>query len=125
MDAAVGDTEIMSYRYEYAEFSQPYIESGLSMVVAVKPDKSKARWMFVQTFTRRMWLITIAMHIFIGFVIWLIEHAENPDLKRFGSVLWFSITVIFFAQSKPQLKSYLIFQIEYPVLYMWSRSRPV
>ena len=94
----------MAYRYQYAEFSQPYIESGLSMVVTLKPDKSKERWMFVKAFTRRMWLITVAMHIFIGFVIWLIEHGENPDLKRFGAVLWFSITVIFFAQSKPKLK---------------------
>ncbi|XWS25609.1 hypothetical protein CRYUN_Cryun27aG0082500 [Craigia yunnanensis] len=101
LDAAVGDTEIMAYRYQYAEFSQPYIESGLSMVVTVKPDKSKERWMFVEAFTRRMWLITVAMHIFIGFVIWLIEHGENPDLERFGAVLWFSITVIFFAQREP------------------------
>ncbi|XVF36282.1 hypothetical protein REPUB_Repub19eG0044700 [Reevesia pubescens] len=101
LDAAVGDTEIMAYRYQYAEFSQPYLDSGLSMVVTAKPDKSKEQWMFLETFTRRMWLITVAMHIFIGFVIWLIEHGENPDLKTFGAVLWFSITVIFFAQREP------------------------
>ncbi|MBA0565921.1 hypothetical protein Golob_010776, partial [Gossypium lobatum] len=86
LDAAVGDTEIMAYRYQYAEFSQPYLESGLIMVVTAKPDKSKERWVFLETFTRRMWLITIAMHTFIGFVIWLIEHAENPDLTRFGAI---------------------------------------
>ncbi|KAE8715490.1 hypothetical protein F3Y22_tig00110163pilonHSYRG00036 [Hibiscus syriacus] len=34
LDAAVGDTEIMSYRYQYAEFSQPYLESGLIMVAS-------------------------------------------------------------------------------------------
>ncbi|MBA0866832.1 hypothetical protein Goshw_024833 [Gossypium schwendimanii] len=96
LDAAVGDTEIMAYRYQYAEFSQPYLESGLIMVVTAKPDKSKERWVFLETFTRRMWLITIAIHTFIGFVIWLIEHAENPDLTRFGAVLWFSVTVLFF-----------------------------
>ncbi|KAK6256583.1 hypothetical protein QUC31_000042 [Theobroma cacao] len=101
LDAAIGDIEIMAYRYQYAEFSQPYVESGLTMVVTVKPDKSKELWMFMKTFTRRMWLITLAMHIFIGFVIWLIEHGENPDLKRFGAVLWFSVTIIFFAQREP------------------------
>ncbi|XP_022766476.1 glutamate receptor 2.7-like [Durio zibethinus] len=100
-DAAVGDTEILAYRYQYAEFSQPYVESGLSMVVTVKPDNSKERWIFMETFTRKMWLITVALHIFIGLVIWLIEREENPDLKRFGAVLWFSITVIFFAQREP------------------------
>ncbi|XVE70082.1 hypothetical protein DITRI_Ditri10aG0043300 [Diplodiscus trichospermus] len=101
LDAAVGDTEIMAYRYQYAEFSQPYIESDLRMVVTEKPDKSKEQWLFMKTFTGRMWLITVAMHIFIGFVIWLIEHGENSDLNRFGAVLWFSITVIFFAQREP------------------------
>ncbi|GMI82636.1 GLUTAMATE RECEPTOR 2.7, glutamate receptor 2.7 [Hibiscus trionum] len=101
LDAAVGDTEIMAYRCQYAEFSQPYLESGLTMVVTVKPDKSKEQWMFLETFTMRMWLITIAMHTFIGFVIWLIEHAENPDLKSFGAMLWFSVTVLFFAQREP------------------------
>ncbi|MBA0775279.1 hypothetical protein Gotri_010434 [Gossypium trilobum] len=100
LDAAVGDTEIMAYRYQYAEFSQPYLESGLIMVVTAKPDKSKERWVFLETFTRRMWLITISMHTFIGFVIWLIEHAENPDLTRFGTVLWFSVTVLFFEHNK-------------------------
>nr|KJB58505.1 hypothetical protein B456_009G212500 [Gossypium raimondii] len=101
LDAAVGDTEIMAYRYQYAEFSQPYLESGLIMVVTAKPDKSKEQWVFLETFTRRMWLITIAMHTFIGFVIWLIEHAENPDLTRFGAVLWFSVTVLFFEHREP------------------------
>ncbi|KAB2082648.1 hypothetical protein ES319_A05G211900v1 [Gossypium barbadense] len=101
LDAEVEDTEIMAYRYQYAEFSQPYLESGLIMVVTAKPDKSKERWVFLETFTRRMWLITIAMHTFIGFVIWLIEHAENPNLTRFGAVLWFSITVLFFAHREP------------------------
>ncbi|XP_040967828.1 glutamate receptor 2.9-like [Gossypium hirsutum] len=101
LDAEVEDTEIMAYRYQYAEFSQPYLESGLIMVVTAKPDKSKERWVFLETFTRRMWLITIAMQTFIGFVIWLIEHAENPNLTRFGAVLWFSITVLFFAHREP------------------------
>ncbi|OMO74759.1 Ionotropic glutamate receptor [Corchorus olitorius] len=100
-DAAVGDTEILADRYQYAEFSQPYIESGLIMVVTEKPDKSKEPWMFMKTFTMKMWLITLSMHIFIGFVIWMIEHEKNPDLNKFGAVLWFSITVIFFAQREP------------------------
>ncbi|OMO74758.1 Ionotropic glutamate receptor [Corchorus olitorius] len=100
LNAAVGDTDIMADRCRYAEFSQPYVESGLIMVVTVKQDKSKQMWMFKDTFSTRMWLITLAMHIFIGFVIWMIEHENNPELNRFGSVLWFSVTIIFFAQSE-------------------------
>ncbi|TXG54187.1 hypothetical protein EZV62_019443 [Acer yangbiense] len=33
LGAAVGDTEIMADRYQYAEFSQPYVESGLVMAL--------------------------------------------------------------------------------------------
>ncbi|KAK1554516.1 hypothetical protein Q3G72_013396 [Acer saccharum] len=39
--------------------------------------------------------------LFIGFVIWLIEREDKTDLKVFGSMLWFSITVIFFVQREP------------------------
>ncbi|KAK4859850.1 hypothetical protein QYF36_012890 [Acer negundo] len=108
LDAAVGDTEIMADRYQYAEFSQPYVESGLVMIVPVKPDKSKETWLFMKTFTTKMWLLMVGMHLFIGFVIWLIEREDNPDLKGFGSMLWFSITVIFFAQSVPKGVSIVI-----------------
>ncbi|KAI3686812.1 hypothetical protein L1987_80501 [Smallanthus sonchifolius] len=41
LDGGVGDTEIMADRYEYAEFSQPYLDSGLVVVVPVKPNIMK------------------------------------------------------------------------------------
>ncbi|KAK4846630.1 hypothetical protein QYF36_020078 [Acer negundo] len=59
LDAAVGDIEIMANRYQYAEFSQPYVESGLVMIVPVKPDKSKETWLFMKTFTTKMWLLMV------------------------------------------------------------------
>lgn len=100
MDAAVGDTEIMAYRFDYAEFTQPYVESGLVMIVTVKPDNLKETWLFITVFTKKMWLLMVAMHLFVGFVIWLIEHGSNPEFEGFGTMLWFSITVLFFVQSK-------------------------
>ncbi|KAH7567428.1 hypothetical protein JRO89_XS07G0071800 [Xanthoceras sorbifolium] len=101
LDAAVGDTEIMADRYQYAEFSQAYVESGLLMIVPVKPNKSKEIWLFMNVFTTEMWLLMVGMHLFIGFIIWLLEREDNHDLKGFGSMLWFSVTVIFFAQREP------------------------
>lgn len=104
LDAAVGDIEIMADRMQYAEFTLPYIESGLVMVVTVKPDKLKEKWLFFKVFTKKMWLLMVAMHLFIGFVIWLIENGGNPEFKGFGAMLWFSVTVLFFMQSKSPLK---------------------
>ncbi|KAG7941464.1 hypothetical protein I3843_16G044700 [Carya illinoinensis] len=101
LDAAVGDTEIMADRFRYAEFTQPYVESGLVMVVKVKPDKLKEKWLFIKVFTKRMWLMMVVMHLFIGFVVWLIEHSGNPEFEGFGAMLWFSVTVLFFLQREP------------------------
>ncbi|XP_028771771.1 glutamate receptor 2.5-like [Neltuma alba] len=101
LDAAVGDTEIMAYRYRYVIFSQPYVESGLDMVVTVKPNKSKQTWMFTSAFTKETWLVMTAMHIFIGFIIWLMERQVNEELRGLGAMLWFLVTIIFYAHREP------------------------
>ena len=98
MDAAVGDTEITAYRYRLVEFTQPYVESGLDMVVT--QNKSKETWMFLKAFTKETWLLMVSMHIFIGFVIWFIEREVNAELRGFGAMLWLLVTVIFYAHSK-------------------------
>lgn len=99
-DAAVGGTEIMAYRYRYVTFSQPYVESGLDMVVTVKPSKSKEAWMFTSAFTKEMWLVMAAMHTFIGLTIWLMERQVNEESWTLGATLWFLVTVIFNAHGK-------------------------
>ncbi|WJX81233.1 hypothetical protein P8452_64144 [Trifolium repens] len=100
LDAAVGDTSIVAYRYHLVDFSQPYVESGLHMVVTEQPAKSKT-WKFLDAFTKEMWLMMIAMHVFVGFVIWVIEREVNEDLRVFGSMLWFLVTVLFYAHREP------------------------
>lgn len=102
MDAAVGDIEVVADRYHFVEFSQPYVSSGLVMVVTVKPDKLKEKWTFMKTFTKSMWFLMIVTHLSVCFVVWLIEneHGDNLELKGIGAILWFSVTVLFFAQSK-------------------------
>ncbi|KAL9315613.1 hypothetical protein ACSQ67_016614 [Phaseolus vulgaris] len=100
LDAAVGDTSIMAYRYHLVDFSQPYVESGIDMVVTEQPAKLKETWIFLEAFTKDMWIMMAALHIFVGFVIWLIERQVNAELKGLGSMLWFLVTVIFYAHSK-------------------------
>jgi hypothetical protein len=93
----------MTDRFRYAEFTQPYIESGLLMIVPVKRDKLKEKWLLMKAFTTRMWLLIVTMHLFIGFVVWLIERGRNPEFEGFGALLWFSVTILFFVQSKSML----------------------
>ncbi|XP_058096307.1 glutamate receptor 2.7-like [Magnolia sinica] len=106
-DAAVGDTVIMSDRYQYAEFSQPYIESGLTMVVKVKPEKMRRAWMFMKPFTKSMWVLIGAMNLLVGTVIWLIERDTSVEFgggtfgDQIGTMLWFAISTNFFAHREP------------------------
>ncbi|KAH0989948.1 hypothetical protein GBA52_001431 [Prunus armeniaca] len=97
LDAAFGDIEVVADRYRFVEFSQPYVSSGLVMVVTVKPDKLKEKWMFMKTFTKSTWFLMIVAHLSVCFVVWLIEneHGDNLELKGIGAILWFSVTVLF------------------------------
>ncbi|XP_040958698.1 glutamate receptor 2.2-like [Gossypium hirsutum] len=45
-DAAVGDITILANRTTLVEFTQPYAETGLSMIDPVKPESSA--WMFLK-----------------------------------------------------------------------------
>ncbi|KAL2576088.1 hypothetical protein AAZV13_16G055600 [Glycine max] len=116
LDAAVGDTSIMAYRYHLVDFSQPYVESGLDMVVREQSTKSKETWIFFDAFTKEMWLMLVALHIFVGFVVWLIERQVNAELKGLGSMLWFLVTVIFYAH-REQIKSPLARTVLAPWLF--------
>ncbi|CAD6338611.1 unnamed protein product [Miscanthus lutarioriparius] len=57
LDAAVGDFAIVRNRTKIAEFTQPYIESGLVIVAPVKQATSSA-WAFLKPFTLEMWCVT-------------------------------------------------------------------
>ncbi|CAK9135314.1 unnamed protein product [Ilex paraguariensis] len=102
----------MAERYKYAEFSQPYIESGLVMVVTVKPDIQKERFLFMKAFKTKMWVLMAIISIATGCVIWLIEHVNNnPEYEgsfphQIGEMLWFSMTVLSFSQ-RESIKSNL------------------
>ncbi|XP_011083927.1 glutamate receptor 2.7-like [Sesamum indicum] len=105
LDAAVGDTEIMADRYVYAEFSQPYIESGLVMLVTAKPRLKESRFIALSAFTKKMWIQLAGLSMSTGAIIWLSEYAtgneqfaNNSFLQLIGSVLWLSITIISFSQ---------------------------
>ncbi|XP_060199436.1 glutamate receptor 2.9-like [Lycium barbarum] len=112
LDAAVGDTEIMPDRYEHAEFSQPYIDSGLVMVVTERPILKKTHFIVIKAFKLKLWILLAVMSMSTGVVIWLNEYVnDNSDFsgsfpQLIGSMLWFSVTVLSFSQ-RESIKSNL------------------
>ncbi|CAL4966881.1 unnamed protein product [Urochloa decumbens] len=101
LDAAVGDFAIVRNRTRIAEFTQPYIESGLVIVAPVKKATSSA-WAFLKPFTLEMWCVTGALFIFVGIVVWILEHRTNEEFRgsprrQVITIFWFSFSTMFFS----------------------------
>ncbi|KAK1416740.1 hypothetical protein QVD17_25856 [Tagetes erecta] len=79
-DAVIGDVSVVSWRYQYAEFTHPYTETGLVMIVPPVASHHE-QWLFVKPFTRDMWALTIIINIYCGFVVWFIERKNSLELQ--------------------------------------------
>ncbi|XP_061351457.1 glutamate receptor 3.4-like isoform X2 [Gastrolobium bilobum] len=100
-DAAVGDVTIVTNRTRIVDFTQPFLESGLVVVVPVKEEKSSP-WSFLEPFTTQMWCVTGAFFFFVGAVVWILEHRLNPEFrgpprKQLITIFWFSLSTMFFS----------------------------
>ncbi|KAJ6723686.1 IONOTROPIC GLUTAMATE RECEPTOR [Salix koriyanagi] len=100
-DAAVGDVTIVTNRTKIVDFTQPFMESGLVVVAPVKEQKSSP-WAFLKPFTIQMWLVTGAFFLFVGAVVWILEHRMNNDFRgppsqQIMTIFWFSFSTMFFS----------------------------
>ena len=99
-DAVVGDVTIVARRYQHAEFTHPYTESGLFMIVPVISKTSNRAWLFMKPFTMAMWILTAVINLYNGFVIWLLERNNCPELKgsvlnQMGMLIWLAFNTLF------------------------------
>ncbi|KAI9094197.1 hypothetical protein K1719_026779 [Acacia pycnantha] len=100
-DAVVGDIAIVTSRTRVVDFTQPYMESGLVVVVPVKEVKSSP-WSFLKPFTVQMWCVTGVFFLFVGAVVWILEHRLNHEFrgskrKQLMTIFWFSFSTLFFS----------------------------
>ncbi|KAH0854533.1 hypothetical protein HID58_063674 [Brassica napus] len=104
-DAVVGDITITANRSLYVDFTLPYSESGVSMVVPLRDSKNKNAWVFLQPWSLDLWVTTVCFFVVIGFVVWLLEHRVNTDFRgpphhQIGTSFWFSFSTMNFAHRK-------------------------
>lgn len=91
-DAVVGDITIVSNRTKTVDFTQPYLEAGLVVVVQIhKPHSSS--WAYLQPFSPSLWGVIALLFLFVGTVVWLLEHRHNdefrgPPRKQVVTLLW-------------------------------------
>ncbi|KAF0901997.1 hypothetical protein E2562_011825 [Oryza meyeriana var. granulata] len=102
-DAAVGDVTITAERTSHADFTMPYTESGVSMLVLTENDsKSTIQWVFLKPLTMELWFATVIFFLFTGIVIWMIEHPRNLEYqgsssRQFSTALYFSFSTLTFS----------------------------
>ncbi|KAL5699313.1 hypothetical protein ACHQM5_030235 [Ranunculus cassubicifolius] len=101
-DAVVGDTTITANRSLCVDFSLPFAEGGVMMMVAIEYDDRKSAWIFLKPLTKDLWITSGAFFILTGFVVWVLEHRVNEDFRgppsqHVGMILWFPLSTIVFA----------------------------
>ncbi|KAJ6769927.1 IONOTROPIC GLUTAMATE RECEPTOR [Salix purpurea] len=92
-DAAIGDITILSERAELVEFTQPYAESGLSMIVPLKTEDTT--WLFLKPFGLDMWIVSERLH---------------SNLTRVVVVVWLFVVFILTSSYTASLTSKLTVQ---------------
>ncbi|KAK1375400.1 Glutamate receptor [Heracleum sosnowskyi] len=107
-DSLVGDITILEKRSDLVDFTQPFDESGLTVLVTVKDDKS---WIFLRPFTKEMWALSFALLIYTVLVVWLLERQTNPEFQgpwhdQLCLAVWFTFSIIFFAQREEGRSNY-------------------
>ncbi|KAJ6753983.1 GLUTAMATE RECEPTOR [Salix purpurea] len=108
-DAVVGDVDIVASRYQDAEFTSPYTETGLVLIVPAR-SSSKA-WSFIKPFTTTMWVLISVFTVYNGFVVWWIERKSCDELQgsipnQIGIMLWLSYNTLL-SLNAPKLHSNL------------------
>ncbi|EYU46101.1 hypothetical protein MIMGU_mgv1a026512mg, partial [Erythranthe guttata] len=97
-DAAVGDITIVSNRSEYVDFTLPYTELGVGVVVRLNKDS----WFFLKPLKADLWITIGCFFFLIGFVVWLIEHRINeefqgPPARQIGTAMGFAASTFVYA----------------------------
>uniref|UniRef100_A0ACD5ZA71 Uncharacterized protein n=1 Tax=Avena sativa TaxID=4498 RepID=A0ACD5ZA71_AVESA len=92
-DGAIGDIAITMNRTVIADFTQPFIETGLVILSPVKKHITTS-WAFLQPFTLEMWCITGVFFLVVGVVVWVLEHRINDEFR--GSPRQQMITIFWY-----------------------------
>ncbi|KAI4344370.1 hypothetical protein L6164_011604 [Bauhinia variegata] len=99
-DAVVGDVTIVANRSNFVDFTLPYTESDVCMLVPIQHGKHSSMWIFVRPFAWDLWLCIVILNIFTGLVIHIMERnahnvsADGSPIRkdlRIVTILWFPL----------------------------------
>ncbi|XP_044401473.1 glutamate receptor 2.8-like [Triticum aestivum] len=88
-DIAVADITIRYNRSLHVDFTVPYTESGVGMIVPFKEKVNTDMWLFLKPLSIEMWFGSIIFFIYTGVAVWLLEylngneHVHEEELEHF------------------------------------------
>ncbi|KAK6162847.1 hypothetical protein DH2020_002688 [Rehmannia glutinosa] len=80
-DAAVGDITITEHRSQFVDFTLPIEEGGVSRTQKIKYENPNDKLIFLEPLTKKLWLTAIALFIFTGVALWILEHRVNKAFR--------------------------------------------
>ncbi|KAM1588913.1 hypothetical protein ACFX10_027873 [Malus domestica] len=106
-DAVVGDITITSNRSQYVDFTMPYTDLGVGILV---PKRKDNMWIFLKPLSAHLWITSACFFILTGFIVWLIERPVNQEFQgttsqQIGTILWFSFSTLAFAHREKILSN--------------------
>ncbi|GLT27197.1 hypothetical protein SLA2020_022140 [Shorea laevis] len=109
-DAVVGDITIVANRSLYVDFTLPFMESTVVIVVPIRNNTKKNAWVFLKPLSRDLWITSFCFFVFMAFVIWVLEHRINedfrgPPLHHVGTSFWFSFSTMTLAHRERVLSN--------------------
>lgn len=73
---------IIANRTRYVDFTVPYTESGVSMLVLARKDEDESTmWIFLKPLTTDLWIVMVVFIVFTGLVVCTIEKPINDQVK--------------------------------------------
>ncbi|KAG5225123.1 glutamate receptor [Salix suchowensis] len=92
-DAVVGDITILHSRSLFVDYTLPYMESSVSVVVPTKGHNIESAWFFLKPLTWDLWVSTLIFFVFIGFVVWDLLQIKLALSSGFPSQQWWERVV--------------------------------
>nr|TKR75329.1 hypothetical protein D5086_0000286530 [Populus alba] len=113
-DAAVGDITIVYNRSLYIDYTLPFTESGVSMIVPIADNNSKNAWAFMKPLTWDLWnkmmifegQLRIKLALVSGFPSQLWARVVS-NLSRAVILIWCFVVLILTQSYTSRLASYL------------------
>ncbi|KAM5554267.1 glutamate receptor 1.4-like [Rosa sericea] len=92
-DAVAGDTTITSNRSLYVDFTIPFTDMGVGMLVR---NEKENMWVFLEPLSANLWMTSGGFFILTGFVVWIIERPVNQEFQGSTSqqLNWNNILVL-------------------------------